>query len=250
MTLEELKAAFDKAKAEAEASPKDAKLQNALKEAEEAYNVAKKKADEEGDPEPDPEDPELKDSKLDDKTKAYLAKLRKENAAHRTKAKDLASKLKVSEEQKKAVLKAVGIEPDGEAPEEKIKKLTSETQTQAFRNAVLERAIEHGIAKDDLEFFEFSLNKAVGALGEGEELADEKIEEIAAAIKKRSKNPANTSVGKGKGGKEPPPGESDEITLGQFLAMGVLARSELYTKSPDLYAKLVAQAKAEKKRLV
>jgi hypothetical protein len=174
--------------------------------------------------------------------------LRKENAGHRTKAKDLASKLKVSEDQKKAILKAAGIEDESEDPDVTISKLSVESQQLAFRSAILESAVEHGIGKDDLEFFEFLVAKGVGELGEGEELSDEAMTTIVTKVKKGSSKNANTSVGQGKGGKAPDPKESTgEVTLARFITMSIAEKSLLYEKNRDLYTALITQAKAQKK---
>ena len=247
MTLEELKAALAEAKAKFEADQKNQALKQALDDAQKAYDdaVAEAEADKSKD---DPSDDE---SKWDDKTKAYIKKLRDENATHRNKSKDLASKLKLSEQQKKDVLKAIGIEDESEKPEEKINKLTATTQQLEFDRAILESALEHGIGKDDLKYYKYLMSDAVSQLKEGEELSDEQLAEILAEAKKgRSKGAANTTVGKGKSGKEePPPGNSKEVTLDQFCKMSITEKSNLYLKNPDKYAELRDEAKS-KKRLV
>lgn len=242
MTLEELKAAWDAAKAKAEAAPEDVALKAAAEAAEQAYNEAKEKAEGEED------DDGIDDSKLDEKTKSYVEKLRKENAKHRVKGKDLASKLKLSETQRKAILKAAGIEDDSDTPEEKVKSLTAESQTLSFRNAVLELAVEQGIPKEQLKFFQFLVAEAVGELEEGDELSEETLADIVKQAQGGTGKAAKSSVGGG--GKSPKPGETSEIDLAKFLAMGINERSLLYGKNPEAYLKLTEEAKAKGKKLV
>lgn len=242
MTLEELKAAFDAAKAKADAAPNDVALKAAAEAAETVYNEAKTKAEGEED------DDGIDDSKLDEKTKSYVEKLRKENAKHRVKGKDLASKLKTSEEQRKAILKAAGIESEDEEPEERVKTLTAESQTLAFRNAVLELAVEQGIPKENLKFFQFLVAEAVGEMEEGDELSDEKLAEIVKQAQGGTGKAASTSVGGGKN--KPKPGETSEIDLAKFLTMTISERSLLYSKNPEAYLKLTEEAKAKGKKLV
>ncbi len=247
MDLESLKAAMEAALVASQAASADKDLQKAYAEAKKAYDDAVAKAELEI--EEDPEDPA--DPKLDDKTKAHIAKLRKEAAGHRTKAKDLASKLKVSEDQKKAILKAAGIEEDPQDPTETIKQLSVESQQLAFRSAILESAVQHGIGKDGLEFFEFLVAKAVGELEEGEELSDEAMTAIVTKVGQGAgKGSANTSVGTGgKGGKgAPDPKQTPgEVTLAKFIRMTITEKSALYEKNRDLYVSLLAEAKAQKK---
>lgn len=245
MTLEELKAALDAAKAKSLAAPDDKVLQVAAAEAEKAYNDAKAADDQ------DPPSDELDEKKLDDKTQAYIKKLRDEAAGHRVKAKDLASKLKTSDEQKKAILKAAGIEDDSEAPEEKLKTLSAQNQQLAFRSAILESAVQHGIAGDDIEYYEFLVTKATSELKDGDELTDEALGDIVKKVKKAGKGAANSGLGGGKGGSggTPPPNDSSQgqVTLDQFVRMSISEKSALYEKNKDLYTSLYNEAKAKKK---
>jgi hypothetical protein len=245
MTLEELKAAWDAAKAAFEAKPDDKALEAKAAEAEKAYNDAKaaedaksKEAPKEGEDDP----------KWDENTKAYIKKLRDENASHRTKGKDLASKLKEANERTKAILKAAGIEDESEKPEEKLKTLTAQSETLALRNAVLESAVQHGISGEDVEFFEFLITKALSQLEEGEELSDEILTKIVTQVKKQGGKGASSSVGgKGGSGGQPPPGDSGKISLDDFCRMGMMAKTELYNKDPKLYQALMDEAKAKRK---
>jgi hypothetical protein len=248
MTLEELKKAMEDAKKASLAKVDDKVLAKAAAEAEKAYDDAKAEADEleakakKAKEKSEPDD-EFDEEKADAKTKAYIKKLRDEAAAGRVKNKELNSKFKTSEEQKKAILKAAGIDPDDDVkPEDKIKNLQTETQNLAFKQAVLELAVEHGIAKKDLKYFTFLINEAASELGDGEELSEEKTKEIVAEIKTKASGNGNTSVN-GKG-KKPIENDPSEITLNKFCKMGMVEKSELYTKNKDLYMQLAEEAKA------
>lgn len=242
MTLEELLAALETAQAELAKDPENAELKAKVEEAKKAYETEKAKSDD-----PDDDDSaEMDESKLDEKTKRYLAKLRKENANHRSKAKDLKSKLSESEEKRRAILKAAGIEDESDTPEQKLKAREAELEQIAVRQAILELAIQNGVNKDNLEFFEFLVSKEAQKLGEGEELGDEQIAEIVKKVKKSgSKGTANSTV---EGGKNPPPsGGPTEVTLDKFVRMSISEKSLLYEKNRDLYERLVQEAKAKKK---
>lgn len=245
MTLEELKAAWEKAQADLAKSPEDEGLIKAEADAKAAYEAKKAEAEDD-----DLED-DVDETKLDDKTKAYIAKLRKENAGHRTKNKDLKSKLNMSEAQKKKMLEAAGL-LDEEKPEEKLKSATEQNDSLAFRNAVLETAVANGIPANKIKYFQFLMSEAVSELGEGEELSEERLAEIVKECKAGAqKTPANSTVKKldkdGNQIQDPPPGEKGEVTLEKFLAMGVVSRSKLYLEKPALYEELAAKAKSKGK---
>lgn len=247
MNLDDLLAAMEAAQAKALAEPENKELQTAAEQAETAYNEAKAAADAAAIE--DPED--FDESKADEKTKKYLAKLRKENAGHRTKAKDLASKVKAVEDRNKAILKAAGIEVEEEKPEEKVKVLSEEKLNLAFRNAILESAVQHGISGEGLDYYEFLISKATSELEEGDELDDEALKAIVLKVKKQGKGPANSTVtggqdGKG-GGSAPAPGGSGQMTLEKFCSLSIAEKSILFQKNPDEYANFMSQARAKKK---
>jgi hypothetical protein len=246
MTLEELKALWDAAVAALKADPENADLKAKAEEAQAAYEEAKEREEGSGDP-----SGALDESKLDEKTKAYIAKLRKENASHRTKNKELASKFKGSEEQKKAILKAAGLLEE-EKPEEKLQAASAANNSLAFRNAILETAVEHGIPKDKLKYYQFLVSEAMEEVAEGEELSDEKLAEIVAECKKGgSGKAANSTVIKldkdGKPVTPPPPGESGKMTLEKFCSLSMVEKSKLYQTSPAVYEEFMNLAKSKKK---
>jgi hypothetical protein len=249
MDLESLKAAMEEALKAHQAASTDKALEQAYAVAKKAYEDALAAA--EADPDPaTTTTPVVDESKLDETTKAYLAKLRKENAGHRTKNKELVSKLSTSEDQKKKILEAAGITVDTETPEEKLKSISAESQQLAFRSAILESAVQNGISKDGLDYFEFLVAKEVQGLAEDEELADEKMAEIVAKVKKSAGGgSANTTVGTGGKGGNPPPPVTDpgEVTLEQFVRMSITEKSALYMKNVDQYEKLYKAAKSQKK---
>ncbi len=244
MTLEELKAALDAAIAALEADKENAELKANVEAAQAAYDA--KVSETSGDPD---------ESKLDEKTKAYLAKLRKENASHRTKNKDVMSKLTAEQERTKAILKAAGL-LDEEKPEEKLKASEAERNNYAFRNAVLESALQHGIPADGLKYYQFLISEAAEQLQENEEISDERLVEIVSEVKKGfgsgARKPANSTVTLDKDGnpvKQPDPSATGGITLEKFLGMGIVEKSKLYTTHQALYEEFTKQAK-EKRKLI
>lgn len=250
MNIEQLKAAMDDALEALKKDPQNAELKTKADEAKAAYEAAVE-SEGEGD---DQSGESVDESKLDDKTKAYIAKLRKENAKHRTSKKDLKSKLTEAEEKKRAILKAAGIELDDEEdPAEKLKTVQAETQTLSFRNAILESAIQHGVPGDAVDYFSYLVTESVGKLEDGEELSEEMLSEIVAKVKKVSGGgKATTTVGKGgksSGNAPAPEGKTGDVTLPKFVKMTISEKSDLYTKNRELYESLVKEAK-EKKLLV
>lgn len=186
--------------------------------------------------------------KLPENVKAYIKSLRDENAKHRTKNKDLGSK---NEKVMKALVEAGIIEPsDEEAPEEKLKSVSSKAQALELRAAMLETAVEYNIPKDSLDYFEFLLQKALDGLEDGEELTEEQVAELAKKVKGNTQHTGtkSTSVSGNKSGAGAPPpgGDKSAVTLDQFTRMNMGEKSSLYQKSPETYNQLVAEAKAKK----
>jgi hypothetical protein len=239
MTLAELLKALNAAKAALEADPENEELKTKVDEAQAAYDAKKQEDDQE-----DEDEGDLDDSKWDEKTAAYIKKLRKEAADNRAKKKDLASQLKVSEEQKRAILKAAGIETEESDPTETLKKTTQANETLALRNAILEKAVAYGVGNDKLKYFQFLVMDAMENLEEGEELDEEALETLAKQC--RSKGMGNTSVN-GKGGKGGNPNPDDdknkEVTVGKFITMNMGQKEELYRSNPDLYKRLTSEAR-------
>jgi len=238
--LEALKKAWEEAEALAKASPDSKDLLVAAAEAKKAYDEAREKDSKTKDDQSPGDD----DPKWDEKTKAYIKKLRDESASHRTKSKDLASKLQLSEKQKKDILKAAGIETESEKPEELVKVLSAGNNELAFRTAVLQSALEQGIASDDVEYYEFLIRKATAELDESDELSEDALRDIA----KKCKKTKSTSTSVGNGGKSPPnPDGNSQLTLDQFVRMNISEKSLLYQKQPELYSQLWAEAKSKKR---
>lgn len=203
--------------------------------------------------EEDQDDPKLE---FTPQQKAYVEKLRKENAKTRVKAKELEDDHKKLNERVskfegglKNLFKEEG--DDKLTSEERIAKLEERERKKEeaaahleLTNAVKSAALEHGVGKADFEYFEYLVSKKLGALGEDEELSDDDLEKIAKQAKAKSA-PKSTSVD----GKNPDPDEEDgEITIEQFQEMGIGARSALYQKDKALYERLVVAEKQAKKK--
>lgn len=248
---------MEAAQAEAAADPTNKDKATAAAKAKKAYDDAKAAADADGSGSGDQDggegggdsddDDSLDETKLDEKTKKYLAKLRKENAGHRTKNKTLNAQVRVEQDRVKAVMKAAGIPIEEEKPEEVIANLTNATQAQALRNAILESAVQNQIPADQLEYYEFLITKRTSEMEEGEELSDEDLAAIVTKVKKAGGKPASTTVGgKGAGG-SPKPGDKGEVSFEQFCAMGILAKSKFYEANPTKYTEFATLAKAKRK---
>lgn len=188
-----------------------------------------------------------------EKQKAYIKSLRDESAKHRKKAKDLESSVKTTNDRlskfEEGLKKLVGGEEDNLTPEEKMEKLQAQNDAHVLKGAIRDAAWEHGITKDQYDYFDFLVTKELEGLGENEELSDEKLEAIAKKAKAQGGGkPGNSSVD-GKGGNDKPdPGNPDGLTLAKFKLMGIVEKSRLYQTNPDLYNQLLAEEKANKQK--
>jgi len=236
---------------------KAAKAKEAADEA--ARKAAQSKDQESDDEEVDDEDDDSDESELEfsPKQKAYVEKLRKEAAKTRIKAKELETQhTQLSERFSKfeGGLKSLfkGEKDEKLSPEERIERLEKREQEQErssqaleLANALKEAALEHGVGKADLEYFEFLVGKKLEKLGEDEELSDDDLKALAKQAKAKSAA-KSTSVDNDD---EPSPDEDDgEISLDEFQEMGIGAKSALYQKDKPLYEKLAAQDRVAKKK--
>lgn len=170
--------------------------------------------------------------------------LRSENAKFRTGNKSLSDRLGKMESGLKSIFG--GDEEDDEAPEEKVKQLSSHAQSLEIKNAMLELAVDNGIGKDQREYFEFLMGKALDSLEEDEELSEEAFEEILSKSRPQgSKGTANSSVDDKGAGKKDPNGQTG-IKLEEFLGMSITQKSKLYSDKPDVYNALMGEARNKK----
>ena len=172
---------------------------------------------------------------MDPKVQKLIKNLRKEAGDNRVKSKEASEKLK-------KVLEAAGIkEEDDESPESKITKLSQQNEHLQVRAAYLDLAIEHGIGKDQFDYFEFLMNKGCEELKDDEELSEEAFTSILEKVKSAGGSKAsNTTSTSGKGG-NPPPKKKDEVTIEQFRKMGMTERTKLYQSDRETYDKLIKQ---------
>jgi len=199
-----------------------------------------------------PSTPAVDESKWDESTRNYIKSLRDESAKHRTKSKELQTQFaKLTGEVdalKGGLRKALGgKEDDTSSPEEQVGQLTSQNEQMAFRLAVIESALEHGISsKDQLEYYEFLVQKKATELQDEEEISDEAMTEIITKVKAFSKpqGTSTTSVG----GKKPAPSDSSNqaVTVENFAKMSITEKSALYSKDPAQYTQLMTAAKEKK----
>lgn len=189
-----------------------------------------------------------------EQTKDYIKRLRRENANYRNKAKTAKAET-TSLRQKLGTLdskvkKAIGIEEEVQ-PEEKAAQLGEELTQRDFDLAVLEIAYDHGVPKEDREYFSFLIQKEVQSLDDGEELEADRIAEIVAKVKRQGtsgQRGTGTSIPDGKGGTRPKPSDGGDVTIETFAQMTMSQKIELHNKNPELYKKLMHGARD--KRLI
>lgn len=184
-------------------------------------------------------------SKLSAEDAAKMIKaLRAENAGHRTKNKELSGS---QEKLKKAMIEAGVIEDDSLPAEDQVKSWKAKADVLAARAAIYEAAMEYGINKDGLDYFNFLVEKQMSTLAEDEELGEEGLAEIAKQVMKvqgGSKAPGgNTSVNTNNA---PAPGAPADLTAEKFAKMTMAEKSSVYQKHPDLYKELFQEAKTKK----
>lgn len=188
---------------------------------------------------------ELDDSGWDDKTRKYIEKLRNENASHRTKNKDLMSKIQGVGEREKALKKALGIEDESDSPEKKIEGLTANLDAVTFRSAILQTALEHGISNQDVDYLGYRIEKAAAQLGDNEEISEDDLADIINDVKARAGGKsANSSVNDATGGKKSPQKDNGAVVnLDKFVSMTMTEKSKLYATNPELYNSLMKEAR-------
>lgn len=188
------------------------------------------------------QDDSLDESKWDEGTKAYISKLRKENAATRTKANRFETELS---DIKKRVNRLAGVDDEDEVPpEEQLAHLEEIATSTHFENAVLRQALALGISgEENVEYFSFLVQKAVSGLEEGEELTGEAIQEIAKKVNAKGGSSGSTSTSVTTPPKAPG-GNAPEMTVERFSKMSMAEKSHLYATRPDVYQDMFDKAKA------
>lgn len=185
-------------------------------------------------------------SNLDEKTKKYIDKLRKENAKYRTDAKGLKDKVTKIES---GLKQSLGLTDEEEvAPEEQIGHLQAQSEALAFKNAVLETAMEFGLSGQQVGYFEYLLANQAQHLEEGEELSDEVLESLiqqSRSVGGGGNQNSSTSVSSALGGQKKPDA-SGKVSLDAFLKMSITEKSQLYTKDQATYNALMAEARGKK----
>jgi hypothetical protein len=203
-----------------------------------------------------------------DKVKGYVKNLRKENARYRKDSK--ASKTELAELRKQvtgmqtSVAKALGLKEGEEmSPEEQAEALSGQLGAQQFKTAVLEAAYNFEVPPQSRDYFEYLVQKEVASLDEGEELDDEALAKIAkkAKVAQGGKTGFSTSISKGAGRRDaededdedesddsnPPPSKGMKgLTPERFAEMGTIEKTNLFSKNPQLYDKLMAEARRKK----
>ena len=198
------------------------------------------------------DDPKLDLESMTPEARAYIKKLRRENAKYRTKAANISQNY---EQLQARVKKVAGGNDDGDdiPIEKRVEQLESTSQGALFDNAILTAAVENNIDKSGLKYFRYLVAEKVSELGEGEELGPEELAEIAEEARKTvsggKRGLAKTSVTNSDddddGGKKP--GSKGKITIDQFIAMTVAQKSDLQKANPEQYIALFNEARNSRK---
>ena len=189
------------------------------------------------------------ESGWDEKTKTYIKSLRQEAAKNRTKAKELETQFKAMNDRfsglETGLKKALGVETDELSPEDKLGAISAQNEEMAFKNAVLETALGHGLGVGQLEMLEFMILKRADALEEGQELTDEDLSEIIGKVKLAEK--AFSGASSVSGSLQPASTQSSgSMTVEKFAKMSIAEKSLLYSKDPNTYNSLMAVAKEKR----
>jgi hypothetical protein len=189
------------------------------------------------------------DFKVEDLPQAaqdLIKSLRTENADRRTKSNNLSTRLENIENGFKTMF---GDDVDNKlTPEQRLEQVSGENQSLSYNNAVTNMAYENGIPHENFEYFSFLMEKAVNNLDEGQELSEEDLKLViqqSKALVKAEAGESNSSVdGKQKEGQDP--NSATGVTLDSFVSMGMVQKSELYRKSPDIYNSMIKQAREKR----
>ncbi len=194
---------------------------------------------------------DLDNSKWDDKTKKYIEDLRKENARYRTDAKTSKTQFDGLNDRfgklEGGLKQALGLEDEEITLEDQVSGLTNVNQNLEFKLAVRDIADEVGISgKDACGYFEYLVEQESGKLKDGEEISEERMDELISSVLKIHGNDKSSSTsikGEGEGGRNPKPDGKTDVTLEEFSSMGTLQKGELFGKNPTLYNSLMKQAR-------
>lgn len=167
--------------------------------------------------------------------------LRSENAKSRTKSKGLEDRLGKLEKG----LKSIFGDDEGDddlTPEQKLEQAQTQNHGIAFENAMLELCLDKGITdKADRKYLAFLVSEAAEELEEGEELSEEKLDELVQMAKKKGSGKKASSS---PDSDDPPNPDGDNaVTLDAFRDMNALEKNKLYREDPDTYNKLASEAK-------
>lgn len=181
------------------------------------------------------------------KVKDLVKSLRTENAKHRTKNKELDSKLSGLEATLGKLKSALGGEEEETDPAVAAQNLAAQNQALHVELGIAQLALEHGIGSSDAQFFKFLLAQKFEGLGEGEEVTDDDVKAIVSEVKKRGGAASNGSTGLNLESR-PNADKKTDLSVEEFAGLGLAEKSQLYAKNPDQYQKLFNEA--VKKRLI
>lgn len=181
------------------------------------------------------------------KAQAEIKRLRAENAKHRTKNKSLEERFSHMNETMGKMKQAMGLTDEEVNPEEVIQGLQLQNEAMQVQMAMSDLCREHDIPRSGESYFNFLIAKEFEGLAEGDEIAEDRIAELAMEAKKMF----NGQNGGGSTGlntrQKPAPGQNaGDISAAQFAKMNPGEKSALYVKNPNLYNQLFSEAKEKR----
>jgi hypothetical protein len=201
-------------------------------------------------PATEPAAQEADDDSWDDKTKAYIKKLRDESAKHRTKAKELETQFSQMNAKfdglQKGLKSALGIEGEDDSPEEKIQMLQQTNEAAVFESAVLNIALENAIPSDQVSYLKFLIADKAGSLEEGQEIDEEMLSEIVGKVKLVGGKPKGAASSVTATKTPDNGGAAASMTVEQFAKMTLSEKSQLFQKNQKLYDELMTSARVKK----
>ena len=173
--------------------------------------------------------------------------LRKENASYRTKAKALEERMGTIESGLKSIFG--GEEGNEIPPEQQLGMAQQQLEAFATQNQILGLAIEHGIPKEGVKYFNYLLNDRIESLEEGEEIGEEDIAALAQEARAKSGGIPGGNTTSVQPNSAPKQGsQSGEVSLEQFGRMTIEERTQLFRKNPNRYHSLMAEMKSNYRR--
>jgi hypothetical protein len=181
------------------------------------------------------------------KAEEEIRKLRAENAKHRTKNRELDSRLATMDGTLNKLKAAFGGEEEEVDPAEMAVALHAQNEALQVELGISQLAMEHGISGESSNYFRFLLAQRFDGLDEGEEVTEEDILGIVQEVQKFGGRKGMNSTGLSTD-RRPNSDQASGVSVEAFAKMTVGEKTELFVKNEELYKQLFREAK--EKRLI